>query len=423
MKRIVWMLCFQIIFIFNSYSQYNTWVYKASMPTARTFLSGCVLNDKFYVIGGAPSTSATKKVEMYDPQNDLWSTLQDLPLARCYAAVCTFNEKIYVFGGATGMWANSTNSIFVFNLQSNTWSQIADMPYSIGGCGIAVVDSLIYLIGGSLNTSSPPVSTVMSFNPLTENWLQKTDLLSPKNMLSACVVDGKIYAIGGTTENWENVYYKKVEMYDPATDTWTQKTDMPTGRWGMASGVVNGLIFVLGGRYETSISNNEVYDPLLNSWSTITPMQEVKTSPVASVINNKIYVTGGHQQGPPMVILSFLGEFTPEITEVDSDTELLRPTEFSISQNYPNPFNPTTVIQYQVPCISQVVLKIYDILGNEIATLVNEEKSAGNYEVEFNLPAGRQGTSSIKHQPSSGVYFYQLKAGNFIQTMKMILLK
>jgi hypothetical protein len=63
-----------------------------------------------------------------------------------------------------------------------------------------------------------------------------------------------------------------------------------------------------------------------------------------------------------------------------------------------------------------VQLKVYDVLGNEIATLVNEEKPAGKYEVEFN-------TSSIKHQPSSGVYFYQLKAGNYFETRKMLLVK
>jgi hypothetical protein len=88
------------------------------------------------------------------------------------------------------------------------------------------------------------------------------------------------------------------------------------------------------------------------------------------------------------------------------------PTEFSLSQNYPNPFNPSTSIQYAVSSRQFVTLKVYDVLGNEIATLVNEEKPAGEYEVEFDaidLP--------------SGIYFYQLKAGNYIETKKMILLK
>ena len=85
---------------------------------------------------------------------------------------------------------------------------------------------------------------------------------------------------------------------------------------------------------------------------------------------------------------------------------------FKIYQNKPNPFNPTTTINYQIPQSGFVSLKIYDILGKEIATLVNEEKSTGSYEVKFDgskLP--------------TGIYFCTIKVGNFIQTKKMMLLK
>ena len=85
---------------------------------------------------------------------------------------------------------------------------------------------------------------------------------------------------------------------------------------------------------------------------------------------------------------------------------------FTLSQNYPNPFNPSTTINYQVPVTSFVTLKIYDVLGTEVATLVNEEKPAGEYENEF-----------IGNNLSSGIYFYQLKAEAFVETKKMILLK
>jgi len=97
--------------------------------------------------------------------------------------------------------------------------------------------------------------------------------------------------------------------------------------------------------------------------------------------------------------------------------------EYSLEQNYPNPFNPTTKINYHLPISGNVLLKVYDILGNEVATLIDEFRQAGNYEIEFNLSSGRQGTSSFKHHPSSGVYFYELKAGSFTQTKKMILLQ
>ena len=70
---------------------------------------------------------------------------------------------------------------------------------------------------------------------------------------------------------------------------------------------------------------------------------------------------------------------------------------FTLEQNYPNPFNPSTVISYQLPVSSDVTLKVYDVLGNEVATLVNEEKSAGSYEVEFSADG-----------LTSGIYFYKL---------------
>ena len=94
------------------------------------------------------------------------------------------------------------------------------------------------------------------------------------------------------------------------------------------------------------------------------------------------------------------------------DNEPTQPTDFILSQNYPNPFNPSTVISYQLPVSSDVTINVYDILGNEIATLVDEYKPAGRYEAEFNA-------SSLP----SGVYFYQLKTSEFVQTRKMILMK
>jgi hypothetical protein len=88
------------------------------------------------------------------------------------------------------------------------------------------------------------------------------------------------------------------------------------------------------------------------------------------------------------------------------------PKEFKLEQNYPNPFNPTTRIQYQVSSISSVTLKVYDILGSEVATLVNEEQQPGYYEVQFN-------GSSL----ASGMYIYRLSAGDFVSVKKMVMVK
>jgi len=97
---------------------------------------------------------------------------------------------------------------------------------------------------------------------------------------------------------------------------------------------------------------------------------------------------------------------------VNVENENKTPAAFYLSQNFPNPFNPSTKIEYQLASGDYVSLKVYDVLGNEVATLVNEYKPAGSYEVEWDA-----------RNNSSGVNFYQLKAGSYIETKKMLLTK
>lgn len=98
------------------------------------------------------------------------------------------------------------------------------------------------------------------------------------------------------------------------------------------------------------------------------------------------------------------------LTDVNDGKEL--PSDFSLSQNYPNPFNPSTTIEYSVAAAGQVSLKVYSVLGTEVATLVNKELKSGNYSVQFDAA-----------HLSSGIYFYQLKSGNVSITKRMLLIK
>lgn len=112
--------------------------------------------------------------------------------------------------------------------------------------------------------------------------------------------------------------------------------------------------------------------------------------------------------------IDFDGKFEySEVVEVNVEA----PNKLVLYQNSPNPFNPSTVISYKVQAASHVTLKVYDVLGRKVATLVDEYKNAGNYKTTFNVET-RHGMS-----PQSGVYFYRLTAGSFVQTKKMMLLK
>lgn len=100
----------------------------------------------------------------------------------------------------------------------------------------------------------------------------------------------------------------------------------------------------------------------------------------------------------------------------DVDDKVLTNTDYKLFQNFPNPFNPSTIITFQVFVQSSVSLIVYDIIGNQVATLLNEEKPAGKYTVNFDA-------SNTGKLLSSGIYYYKMRAGNFSEIKKMVLIK
>lgn len=113
----------------------------------------------------------------------------------------------------------------------------------------------------------------------------------------------------------------------------------------------------------------------------------------------------------PPGYLSRVGHATSPLTGIAEEARGLS-HRFILSQNYPNPFNPTTVVEYQVPGASNVRLAIYDLLGREVAVLVNERKAPGRYDVQFDAS-----------RLASGVYIYRLTGGSFVQSRKMVLIR
>jgi Secretion system C-terminal sorting domain/Glucose / Sorbosone dehydrogenase len=141
-----------------------------------------------------------------------------------------------------------------------------------------------------------------------------------------------------------------------------------------------------------------------------------------AIVGNKLFIIETGLQYPPNTSPKLWEVTLPESPFTGIKQKENIPTNFELSQNYPNPFNPSTTIEYSIPASNTpipgvaggglVTLKVYDILGRLVATIVNEKKTPGNYSVQFN-------TSNL----SSGIYFYRLTYGNFTQSRKMILLK
>jgi hypothetical protein len=183
--------------------------------------------------------------------------------------------------------------------------------------------------------------------------------------MTSCFLNDKIYAIGGWRHSGNGPIYDKIEAFDINQNVWMTQTSMPMTLALLSSCIHNG----------------------------------------------KIYTYGGSRTTHPLTGTTEIYEYAP-VTAIKDD--LLRvPDEFNMSQNYPNPFNPSTTIEFGLPKSSDVTLKIFNILGEEMAALVSERLSAGSYSYEWSRTGGI----------ASGVYLYRLQAGNYVETRKMVLLQ
>ena len=209
-------------------------------------------------------------------------------------------------------------------------------------------------------------------------------------------------------------YFNLLSGFTPDPDEWAIEVFFPDGGIGTVNA---GMV----GAAQFTFPNNTWFHVkiIVNLYS---DTGELKLN------NNSICVwqwtLGAHGAGSALRLAAadFFGNYPDNEMYVDNfwfgdafvsvETEKAIPSVFSLEQNYPNPFNPSTTIKYLVPEFSQVQIKVFDVLGNEIETLVNEEKPVGTYELNWNA-----------ENLSNGVYFYRLQAGNFVETKKMLLLK
>ncbi len=195
-----------------------------------------------------------------------------------------------------------------------------------------------------------------------------------------------------------------------STVTWIEKTTNAGASWvSKAYSYTNLYTNILFG--ENSVNGFLSYGNVLKKTTNGGENWSDESLPVQALMSTGCFVNSDR-----VYLGSYNGTLVtnyPPLSVRNSTTEL-NPKSFSLSQNYPNPFNPSTVIRYKLSVAGFTTLKVFDLLGKEVATLVNEKQNAGSYVVDFN---------STAFNVPSGIYFYTLNAGEFKETRKMVLIK
>jgi hypothetical protein len=351
------------------------------------------------------------------------------------------NPSLLVLNGYTKVTGYPPSYYFGYNGATTTASELINFPkdnWAYGELTKELVDYYTNIF--EITTSGPKAIN----NNIIKEWLAASPT---HNYLLA----GDEYL--GTISNWKDSTYAAGDFqydvlgisadhndvnYDTTGDD--KKASLAFGKAGTLLG--DSLHLKVVALNEDSLKIDPTYE-LGSAYSNLLdgfePVSGTMVDVTAKGINGNMYNVGAHRTlpaGNKIVFLAFdplsldsppsnyfwygFDRVSPLVQAmrwfgadvVDVENEISGPLNFQLNQNYPNPFNPSTVISWQLAVSSKVSLKVYDVLGNEVATLVNEEKSAGNYNVDFK-----------GNNLASGIYFYTLRAGSFVQSRKMILLK
>jgi len=376
-------------------------------------------NNNLYVTAYAHLVVDTGGVFRSTDLGTTWSRLEN----EIFDSYCT-GIFTFTYGGTEYMYVTTDSGLYCSTNNGESWTE---KNHNIVGetiSSIKQVDGILY--------TSKYLHTYRS-SDFGETWQEiffnSTNrgmgaLIKKDNYLIASVIDGVtdhefrsldngltwssygsgLYQSNISTIAGNNIYMGSTTILYKSTDdglTWTGVQGLPSGYYYMNLKAYGDYLFCahMTGIYFQHKDSTNWINANLNIIPSFISCGEID--------DNYIYAGS-------MDSLIYRRRISEIFTDVEEQPT--QPEEFKLEQNYPNPFNPSTRIHYQVSSISQVTLKVFDVLGNEIATLVNEEKPAGSYEVEFQ-------STVINRQLASGIYFYQLKADEFIQTKKMLMIK
>ncbi len=335
---------------------------KLGTGTNNSVYGMAIVSSNLYVCGSFSTAggNTANRVAQWNGAN--WSALGSGLSSTGYAVVLA-GGKIYV-GGAFGMaGGNLVNNIASWD--GSTWTALGTAPgtdshvYAIAVCG----DTALYVGGSFANAGGSPASGIAKYSIAGDSWSSLSGGLGSNNDVRALAVSGDTVIAGGYFTTAGLLTANSIAVWNISTKTWS-----PVG----------------------SGTDGPIYA-------------------VATGMSSDLYVGGGFSLAGGKPSYRF-GRYNPNLTPVNEPPT--QPKRFAVSQNYPNPFNPATSIRYELAAKGHVTLKVYDILGRQVASLVDAVQSPGQHDVVFD-----------GSRLASGVYFYRITTGTFVQTMKMVLMK
>jgi hypothetical protein len=426
-----------ILFVFvsiNSYAQL-IWLRK-SQPMPYPVSGGQVVydiasgSDKMYIFGGYSDSllSAVNWIQEYDAFNDRWQMVGNMLLEReQFVAGIWKNTVMYMGGTASGLSTDkysmeSWDYKIVTNLAS-TYDRNKNFGrlFSTG----QIVGDIFYIIGGDPSTQGDSLDYITAYNLNTKkaNPLFKSSSSNTLSQRMTFIVGDNIYIFGGVMNGVLNA----IQRFNISTQTLYNlpKTQQLLEVRAAGAAVYNPISqkgFIIGGYNEKQNSMNSVeqieimQDGTLKITS-IQPLTYARTNLMAVAYKNGyVAVFGGRSDrghsGKTVPYVEILTE-NPNSTE----NEKYFPKDFELYQNYPNPFNPSTNVSFSISKRSSISLDVYSLLGEHVITLTSGDYEPGKYLKEWNA------VDQFGNKVPSGIYFLQLRTGNFIQTKKMVLLK
>jgi Rax2 C-terminal beta propeller domain/Secretion system C-terminal sorting domain len=319
------------------------------------------------------------------------------------------STNLYACGMFTHAGGNAANYVAQWN--GTTWSALGSGLSDIGRA-ITLAGGEIYVGGDFATAGGNTVNYIASWNGST--WGALGNSAGTDDYVYAIAVKGdSVLYVGGLFANAGGSPASGIARYSISGNSWSSLGGGLGNTNDVRSVVVSGDTVYAGGYFTTAglltANSIAVWNIGSKTWSTVGSGTDGGVLAIATGANSDLYAGGLFSLAGGKPSYRF-ARYNANLTPVNEPPA--KPKSFALAQNYPNPFNPTTVIGYQLSAVSHVRLRVYDILGRSVATLVDGVQSPGEHSVVFD-----------GSRFASGVYFYRIQTGSYVRTMKMVLMK